>query len=233
MKSEELIIKLLSGNLSHEEFKSLYNFIKNILTDTLENFSAKSHYQLKNHLIKIYGNDYISVLIQEYFLMLLNNKRRFLELEYISNKYLKICAKNLINYLLSKKKTAISQQINFDEFMKHKNICIDSQDEVRIEEVVASEGEMYYLDKLSLKSLVDILKKNLTDKEIETFCAYLEKIFYGKRGIEKNKRDTYYKRWERLKPKLQKIFKDFLPELTALKKEGFSLIMSELCKRKS
>ena len=232
MNPEKVIIKLLSGKLSYEEYNYLENFIKKILIETIKSLFAKSNnYQIQKQLIRIYGDDYISCLVQEYILMLLSNKRHFLKLEYISEKYLKICAKNLIIYLLTKKETAICKQVCFHELINQKNDLLESEEEVRIEEIIASEVQMNYLDRLCLESLVDVLKKRLTDKEIETLCAYLEKILYEKKGLEKSKRDVYYKRWERLKPKLQEIFQDYLQELLTSKEEGISLILSELCQK--
>lgn len=234
MARDEFIVKFLSKELNKEEFNKLKRELQKILKAVLERLPVESSfYKLEYYFTKYYGNDYLEVLTQEFLYQILANKKRFLSLNYVSKKYLEVCAKNLIFNLLSKEVSGITQELNYQDLIFSESDPEDSQQEARIEEVIGPKVLINYLDKLSLETFVTVVRKELSKEELETLCLYLEGIFSEKRALEKREKNLYYKRWERLKPKLRKLFENYFEEFNGASREVFFILMSELCKKGS
>lgn len=151
-----------------------------------------------------------------------------------------------VYYILTEKKKIIEQraEVNFSFlYTIARNYFQDKFLKGRIHHILKEESLPELLGKstshsvitfLFVEEMVEIITNNLSDKEIETLCWM---IFNKKYPSEENpflstlSRDAKYKRWNRLKRKLNSLFKEY----GSFNEEEFTLFcelyISTTCKK--
>uniref|UniRef100_A0A832LW83 Sigma-70 family RNA polymerase sigma factor n=1 Tax=Caldimicrobium thiodismutans TaxID=1653476 RepID=A0A832LW83_9BACT len=193
-------LQLLFEKPLEDEKKELINIkTKQILQKALKSFPNPLVY---DSLTKLYGQDFMEDLTQEFLLKLYQNIPKLIEKKDLSEAYLVKSAKNLIYYLLAKGKTHVQ---------KEGPIIEDPSDE-ELDEIWNPAKEIRlsyvndYLKSFIIEGIWLTLKRNLTPKDWEALCFYLKELSgSGTKGLSQREKNAYYKRWERLKPKLRNL----------------------------
>ncbi|HAA83656.1 MULTISPECIES: hypothetical protein [Thermodesulfobacterium] len=220
-----LFLKLLENKLSRQEFISLSTNIQRILKKT---FKTYFDHKTESLFKKYYGSDYLQVLTQEIFLRFLDKKEMIKNLEVIHEKYIFTTAKNLIYYHLTSEFSSVKKEINLED-MKLQNET-DLKDKYKVEERLP-QYVLDYLENIKAIQIVNVIKKTLSKKELETLCCYIYKHIYQKEVPTNTKKEVHYKRWERIKNKLKNVFEEpfQVEEIPAVK--VFEMIKSEICEK--
>lgn len=225
MNLQSLFKKFLENALNNEEYQEFERKGKQLIYQVL---SKEFSFEILQVFKKYYGNEYLRDLFQEFTLHLWERREKILSLNLLHINYFKTIIKNLLLKLLQERLSESGSEISFSD-LQNSISAENSEEEIRFEESL-SPYVVDYLVRLNLESLLNALKESLSEKEKETLCLYLRK-FTGEKGlISSSYRDRIYKRWERLKPKLRKIFLDFgfCEELE--KSQILEVIVSEFCK---
>jgi len=116
----------------------------------------------------------------------------------------------------------------FDKYIRKNYLDEKNLDE--IEEPVFANN---YIEEIATKEAIEKLKRELTEKEMETFLYFLFSTFYKKEEnpfLSNKSRDAKYKAWSRLKPKVAEILKEFDFTGEEMKKLGEALLSEYLPK---
>jgi DNA-directed RNA polymerase specialized sigma24 family protein len=224
---EDLILKFLRKEITQEEFIELQKLGLKFIKDFLK---KEKNSTLERTLQKLYGSSYLEDLSQEFLLHLIKNRERLLSLNLLHKNYLITLTKNLLIKLLSKRESLkTKREFNFTEILERLSYD-DPEEQILIIES-QSPYVVDYLEDYYLEYAIITLREKLTPTELETLCLYLKKFWGEDIAIPIRDRDKIYKRWERLKPKLRKIFGEIdLVKENELKK-FFQKIKSELCEQ--
>lgn len=227
----EEILKLLSRKeLSDEERAILQKKIKGILQKALRSIPNPS---LKRQLARIYGEDFMEELTQEFLLKLYSTLSLFQSKDSLSETYLVKMARNMILFLLAKERVSLHS-----EHFSTLSPANPDREEEEIEYFDRISGIQFvndYLKDFIIEGVWQALKNSLTEKEWEALCFYLYKIENREvAGISQREKNTLYKRWERLKPKLRNILALYLENTEDhynYWQEIVEKIRSEFCKK--
>lgn len=219
---KEVIELLKKKDLKPEEYEFLKTKCKKILQKALKSFYD---HKIKLYFQKIYGSDYLEELVQEFLARLINNLEKFDHMETISEKYFITMAKNLILYELSLNKSVVKE-----ESLVREASSIEEEPKI-IEKKEELSYTVDYLENLIIDYFIETIKREFTLKELETICFYLQQIFCDKKiELPLKEKNRLYKRWERLKPKLQNFFSYNLEDVSCYIEKIFEKIWSEICK---
>jgi len=146
-------------------------------------------------------------------------------METISEKYFITMAKNLILYELSLNKSVVKE-----ESLVREASSIEEEPKI-IEKKEELSYTVDYLENLIIDYFIETIKGEFTLKELETICFYLQQIFCDKKiELPLKEKNRLYKRWERLKPKLQNFFSYNLEDVSCYIEKILEKIWSEICK---
>jgi len=217
---------LKKDKLPNSDFEEFKKSIKQLIRKV---FCAAFSPQIEEMFKKAYGNGYLDDLFQEFLLRLFQTKDIILNLKFINEKYLFTIIQNIIYYHLSSGFRLIGKAKSFEEL----NPYSEEEENIKTEERIASQA-YDYLKNLKIKHWFNELKNKLNEKDEETFCYYLFKWLLKKEmELKKINKNALYKRWERLKIKLQNILGAQLEEEDLEEiKELFEVYMSEVCQKK-
>jgi hypothetical protein len=218
-----LFERFFKKQITPEEYEKILKEIKRSIKKTFKNFFEP---QIEAHFKKFYGEDYLQVLAHELFLKFLASKEYFENLEYVNEKYISSCIKNIIYQHLTSKFKIVEKEINFDDIKLEED---PEEEKINLEENLPH-YVVDYLETYRIYHIIEIFKEKLTQKEIETLCWYIYKHIYQKEIVVETNKNTLYKRWERLKPKLRDILLENLDEEIPSSRL-FDLIMSEICEK--
>ncbi|QER42714.1 hypothetical protein F1847_08150 [Thermodesulfobacterium sp. TA1] len=218
-----ILQKLLNNQCSPKDFELLKKDFKKLLKRAF-----KTHFTsyIEKVFAKYYGPDYLEALSQELFVKIVYQKDTLLSLNFIHENYLFAMVVNLIYYHLSSGFRVLEKEVNFEDLFSQKD---QEEKELKLEESIP-QVFINYLEDQTLLHLSFSLKQSLTKKELETLCWYILKNIYKHKNQTSEKRDAFYKRWERLKPKLKEILVRELLEDTNTYK-FFEVIKSEICEK--
>ncbi len=228
MKDYQLLLKkLFEEQLNAEDFKKLSKKLKNILKKALNTFFDLK-IKVEKDFQKFYGDNYLDELTQEFILKLISSKDNLKKKRFIHENYLLFSARNLICYQINMIKESSEKEVKFSDLLSEN----DSEDEkdYLVEERIAQYVEDY-LETAKIQHIFNLIKENLSKKDLEVLCWYIYKNIYKENFSISAKESTLYKRWERLKNKLKTILEeDFsFEEIPAGKL--FEQIKSEICEK--
>lgn len=224
---KELLRILYSRDLKDEEEKLLKRKIKKIITRVID-----QNPHLHQSLIKIYGEAYIEDLTQEFFYKLYNIAPHIISKQTLSEAYFVKMAKNLIFYLFAKERVALhSEEISIIGSSNPD----DEEQILHLDSVVSANYVNEYFRDFIVESVIHTLKEKLTEKEWETFCFYIMKEEQRENlSLSLKRKNVIYKRWERLKPKLQNLLIPYLEDeadFPSYWQEIVERIRSEICSK--
>lgn len=216
--------KFFTNELSSEEFEKFVFKLKKIIKKV---FKVSFSPQIESLFQKFYGQDYLDDLTYELLLRFLNTKDYLNSINYINEKYIFSCAKNLIYSCLSSEFKTVEREINFEDLKIQESL--EDEEKIKFEENLP-QYTVDYFETYKIYHIIKILKEKLTQKDLKVLCWYIYKQIYGKEFKLDMSKGAIYKRWERLKPKLRDILgEEFIEELTSSK--FFELMKSEICKK--
>ncbi|NAZ30936.1 MAG: hypothetical protein GU354_07180 [Caldimicrobium sp.] len=223
---KQIIEKLLNNQISSKEYQTFLKDLKRIFKQAL-----KVHFtsNIEKLFHKYFGPDYLEVLASEVIFKIVSKKESFLNLSFINEKYLLTTAINIIYLYLSSEFKLVEKEVNLEDLSLTQEE--DKEQEIRVEGLL-SPVFVNFLEDSVLNHLVLSLKEKLTKKELETLCWYIYKAYKQNPKEVKASADALYKRWERLKPKLEKILGEEVLEGTSAEKL-FYVIKSEICDKLS
>ncbi|MDW8095025.1 MAG: hypothetical protein RMI63_08415 [Caldimicrobium sp.] len=221
---KELLIKLFSKSLSKEEYQSLERLLHGIIRKSLRYFKSSD---LEPKLKKLYTSDYLKELTKDLLIRLFEKKDVLLKCREIKESYLLSMAKNLLLFKLTAEETII-KSIRLEEM---KPLWDKEGREDPLEKALNLSYQVDFLEEILIENCFQNLKKQLTTKELETLCWYLKKVFKSREEVNFKKKMVHYKRWERLKPKLKKIFLRDLEDFSEKYPLIFDRILSEICSK--
>jgi hypothetical protein len=223
---KQIIEKLFNNQISSKEYQTFLNVLKRIFKQAL-----KVHFtsNIEKLFHKYFGPDYLEVLASEFIFKIVSKKESFLNLSFISEKYLLTTAINIIYFYLSSEFKLVEKEVNLEDISLTQEE--DKEKEIRVEGLLPPVF-VNFLEDSALNHLVLSLKEKLTKKELETLCWYVNKAYKQNPKEVKASADALYKRWERLKPKLKKIVGEEVLEGTSADKL-FYAIKSEICDKYS
>ncbi|SNR65755.1 hypothetical protein [Desulfurobacterium atlanticum] len=168
--------------------------------------------EYEKHLLKEQFGDITSeVLESEVVRIILEKRQKLQDREEVSFSFLYTIVKNkLIDEYVKKKTVTGSEPIEADVFKEDVN----------------------YVRKIFILELVEIVKENFSERELEILCWVISKERKEESGFLKEmSQNAKYKAWSRLKPKLSDVFKN----CGGVNEEEFFLFceifMSEICSR--
>lgn len=200
---EEFLRLLNRDNLTPTELKFLQKKAKQILRKAIGQNPS-----IRQSLQKIFGEDYLEDLVQEFLFRLYRFSPYLKTKETLSEAYFVKIAKNVIYYYLAKERVTLSSEgvSTFGQANPESDEGI-----LPIDRVVSISYVEDYLREFIVESVLHTIKSCLTDKELEALCFYLmESEGRDALVISPRRRNTIYKRWERLKPKLKNILSPYL-----------------------
>jgi len=167
LEVEKLLKPLLKKDLSDEEKNFIDKRVRQILSEALKSIHNPFIFKA---LTRIYGQDFMKDLSQE-FLLKLYHRVHFLQTKVLlTEAYLVKMAKNLIYYLLAKERILIiSEEVP----------TLSSSDPESVEQVIYFDHLVNisyvndYLRVFPLEGIIQALRNNLTEKEWMTLCYYL------------------------------------------------------------
>lgn len=167
LEVEKLLKPLLKKDLSDEEKNFIDKRVRQILSEALKSIHNLFIFKA---LTRIYGQDFMKDLSQE-FLLKLYHRVHFLQTKVLlTEAYLVKMAKNLIYYLLAKERILIiSEEVP----------TLSSSDPESVEQVIYFDHLVNisyvndYLRVFPLEGIIQALRNNLTEKEWMTLCYYL------------------------------------------------------------
>lgn len=167
LEVEKLLKPLLKKDLSDEEKNFIDKRVRQILSEALKSIHNPIIFKA---LTRIYGQDFMEDLSQE-FLLKLYHRVHFLQTKVLlTEAYLVKMAKNLIYYLLAKERILIiSEEVP----------TLSSSDPESVEQVIYFDHLVNisyvndYLREFPLEGIIQALRNNLTEKEWMTLCYYL------------------------------------------------------------
>ena len=223
---KQIIEKLLNNQISSKEYQTFLNVLKRIFKQAL-----KVHFtsNIEKLFHKYFGPDYLEVLASELIFKIVSKKESFLNLSFINEKYLLTTAIHIIYFYLSSEFKLLEKEVNFNDLSLTQEE--DKDLEIRVESLLPPVF-VNFLEDSALNHLVLSLKEKLTKKELETLCWYVNKTYKQNPKELKVRANAFYKRWERLKPKLKKIVGEEVLEGTSADKL-FYAIKSEICDKYS
>jgi len=218
------IERLLQNQLSQKEWENLSKTLKKLIKRV---FNQAFTPQIEKLFAKYYGSDYLDDLSQEVIKRLLLYKETLLQHDSLNELYLMRMISNVIYFHLSSEFKLIEKEKNLEEFV--------AEDPEEGEEINTFENIspifVNFLSELKIQDLLVSLDEALNEKEKETLCLYLLKLYEEAKGLNKKKMNLYYKRWERLKPKLKELL-DFLEVEDQQEVSAFwERVLSDICKK--
>jgi hypothetical protein len=223
---KQIIEKFLNNQISSEEYQIFLKDLKRIFKQA---FKVHFTTNIEKLFHKYFGPDYLEVLASELNLKIVSKKESFLKLSFINEKYLLTTAIHIIYFYLSSEFKLVEKEVNLDDLSLTQEE--DKDQEIRVESLLPPVF-VNFLEDSALNHLVLNLKVKLTKKELETLCWYVNKAYKQNPKEVKANANVFYKRWERLKPKLKKILGEEVLEGTSADKL-FYAIKSEICDKYS
>jgi len=223
---KEIIGKLLNNQISSKEYQAFLHVLKRVFKQA---FKVHFTTNIEKLFHKYYGPDYLEVLASEVVFKIVSKKESFLNLLFIHEKYLQSIAISIIYFHLSSEFKLVEKEVNLNDLSLTQEE--DKEQEIRVEGLLPPVF-VNFLEDSALNHLVLSLKEKLTKKELETLCWYVNKAYKQNPKEVKGSADAFYKRWERLKPKLKKIVGEEVLEGTSADKL-FYAIKSEICDKYS
>ncbi|MDW8095119.1 MAG: hypothetical protein RMI63_08900 [Caldimicrobium sp.] len=219
----ELLRKLLTKNLTQEEYQNLENILQRIIKKSLR-YSKSSDLEVR--LKKVYSTDYLKELTKDLLVRLFENKDTLLRCKEIKESYLVRMAKNILLFKVATAETKI-RSLSLQELS---STLSDSRRDNPLERALNLSYEVDFLEGFFIEDCLKGLKKHLTKKELETLCFYIRKILENEEQVvSKRELAVHYKRWERLKPKLREVLPRDIDTLSKVHLQLFERILSEIC----
>jgi len=218
------IEKLLQNQLSQKEWESFLKTLQKLIKRV---FNQAFTPQIEKLFIKYYGSDYLDDLSQEVIKRLLLYKETLLKLDFLNELYLMRTISNVIYLHLSSEFKLIEKEKNLEELATNDP---EEGEEINFLESF-SPVFVNYLCELKIQDLLVRLDEALNEKEKETLCLYLLKLYEKAKGFSKKEMNLHYKRWERLKPKLKELLADLDLEDQQEVSEFWERVLSEICKK--
>ncbi len=203
----EELLKLANGNID----KKFERFIKALI--------FKEALKFEQVLRKKYGDDYVEELYSDFVEKVLRSKGLIQNSDHISTGYIRTIIRNLL-----------VDKINGSYQYKHYSLSesvftSDDGKEVSFEEILKEEKVPAVVSEM--QNLIKAIKEDLEDRDLLVLCYYVHYYLYGeKREMRGLSKANLYKRWERLKPYMRKLFDGLREEEV---RAFMEIYLSEVC----
>lgn len=203
----EELLKLANGNID----KKFERLIKALI--------FKEAFKFEQVLRKKYGDDYVEELYSDFVEKVLRSKGVIQNSDHISTGYIRTIIRNL---LMDK----INGSYQYKHYSLSEPVFIsDEGNEVSFEEVLKEERVPVAVSEM--QNLIKAIKEDLEDRDLLVLCYYVHYYLYGeKREMRGLSRANLYKRWERLKPYMKRLFDGLREEEV---RAFMEIYLSEVC----